>query len=203
VDSPLLLVVTDGETHVERLGTPAVLARLVEDGLLPPLRAVFVDAQPERSHQLGLPGGQARWIAEDLVPGLQERGLASADPRRVVVTGSSFGGLTALFALARAPHAIGTVSAQSVSLWRFPRGALVEPLAAALRAAPRTPRIRLHGGRYEGTMAPRAAELVEAVAARTGVRIPLRLHSGGHDWAWWHPALLEDLLDAFGPGARD
>jgi enterochelin esterase family protein len=122
----------------------------------------------------------------------------SHDPRRTVVTGASFGGLTALFALARAPQSIGAASAQSVSLWRYPAGALAQPMADALTAGPLMPRIRLHAGRYEGSMGARARDLAEDLAQRTGHRVPVRMHSGGHDWAWWQPALIEDLIEFLG-----
>jgi enterochelin esterase-like enzyme len=219
-----VLIATDGEAHVDRLDTPGLLAEAVRAGSLPPLLAVFVDAWPERSRDLGVPGGHAAWIAEHLVPRLREEGLrppdggrrvrADPDPRRTIVTGASFGGLTALFALARAPQLIGGAIAQSVSLWRYPRLALAPPLRAALDAAgPGGARVRLHAGRYEGTMNADARELAEAVAGATGsrraaeprdtaeARIPVRLQGGGHDWAWWQPAMIEELTDLLADSA--
>lgn len=198
-----LLVLTDGEQHVDHLGTPALLARGVACGALPPMTAVFLDSGPRRSEVLGVPGGHARWIAEQLLPALRTHGLGTGPERvrvttaavRTVVAGSSFGGLTALFAGARAPLLIGAVIAQSVSLWRYPRGALVPPL---LRAAAQPLRLRLQVGRYEGEMAERSRELHDALAAgaaRCGSSLDLSLttHSGGHDWAWWQPLLLREL----------
>ena len=203
-----LLIVTDGLQHVDQLGTPARLRRGIAAGLLPPLAAVFVESGPDRAEVLGVPGGHARWIAEQLVPRLRQEGLADGigpvtlteEAERTVVTGSSFGGLTALFAVARAPQLIGTAIAQSVSLWRYEEGALVEPLR---RAAARHPlRLRLHAGRYEGTLPARAAALVSALSARPGgsgrLDVDLALHSGGHDWAWWQPALLRELSALLG-----
>ncbi|WP_227487952.1 alpha/beta hydrolase [Brachybacterium subflavum] len=191
-----LLVVTDGEAHLDRLDTPGVLAEAVRAGELPPLCAVFIDAWPERARDLGVPGGQAAWIADTLVPRLRP----TPDPRRTVVTGSSFGGLTSLFALARAPHRIGAVIAQSVSLWRYPHLALAAPLRAALLSeAPGSVRIRLHAGHFEGTMGAAARELADAVSDATGATIPVRLHRGGHDWAWWQPAMVEELAALLAP----
>ncbi|UQN29507.1 alpha/beta hydrolase [Brachybacterium kimchii] len=191
-----LLVVTDGEAHLDRLDTPGVLAEAVRAGELPPLRAVFIDAWPERARDLGVPGGQAAWIADTLVPRLRP----TPDPRRTVVTGSSFGGLTSLFALARAPHRIGAAIAQSVSLWRYPHLALAAPLRAALRStAPGSVRIRLHAGHFEGTMGEAARELADAVSDGTGATIPVRMHRGGHDWAWWQPAMVEELAALLTP----
>lgn len=142
-------MVTDGRQHTELLGTPTLIRRGVAAGLLPPLAAVFIESGPRRDETLGVPGGQAQWIAEHLAPRLRTEGLGSRgraddtstaqvdarlggispvtidpDPARTVVTGSSFGGLTALFVVSRAPGVIGTAIAQWVSLWRYPAGAL-------------------------------------------------------------------------------
>jgi enterochelin esterase family protein len=211
-DEPLpLLVVTDGAQHADRLGTPQRLRRGVASGMLPPLAAVLIDSGERRGEVLGVPGGHARWIAETLVPRLQAEGLrvgaaeasvpVTSDPSRVVVTGSSFGGLTALFALARAPHVVGTAIAQSVSLWRYPAGALAEPLLAAVReagAAGSPLRLRLQAGRFEGTMHADADAMLGTVragadAAGLPLDAELTLHSGGHDWAWWQPEMLRAL----------
>src|SRR5690606_11629305 len=151
-------IVTDGSQHTEGLCTPALLARAVTEGALPPLAAVFVEATAQRGEVLGVPGGHARWIAEQLVPRLRAEGLGDGAQRisvtseaaRTIISGSSFGGLTALVAAARSPEHRGAVIAQSTSLWRYPEGALVEPLARAARAHPL--RLRLHAGRYEGSM---------------------------------------------------
>ena len=199
-----LLVVTDGAEHVEQLGTPERLRRGVEAGVLPPLVAVFVDAGEHRGDVLGVPGGQATWIPEELVPQLRAAGLTAPggrrlavtdDPARTIITGASYGGLTALFTAARAPGTIGVAIAQSVSLWRYPDGALVGPLREAAGRAPL--RLRLHAGRFEGTMAADARALADALDG-SGADVTLDLHSGGHDWAWWQPALLHDLAAGLG-----
>jgi enterochelin esterase-like enzyme len=209
-DEPLpLLILTDGAQHADLLGTPQRLRRGVAAGLLPPLAAVFVDSGTRRGEMLGVPGGHARWIAETLVPRLQAEGLAhpdgpvpiTADPSRVVVAGSSFGGLTALFTAARAPHRVGAAIAQSVSLWRYPEGSLAAPLLAAARraAAEGAPlRLILQAGRFEGAMHDHASALLGTVleaAEREQVPLEARLDlcSGGHDWAWWQPEMLTAL----------
>lgn len=193
-----LLVVTDGLQHVDQLGTPAGLRRGVASGVLPPLAAVFVESGPRREEVLGVPGGHARWIAETLVPRLQEHGLGESrapvvvaeDAASTIITGSSFGALTALFALARAPQRIGAAIAQSTSLWRYAPGSLAGPLGRAGREHPL--RLRLHAGRFEGTMSQQTRELVDALQA-DGIDATSAVHSGGHDWAWWQPTMLHEL----------
>lgn len=194
-DEPLpLLVVLDGEAHTERLATHRVLAAAVAAGRLPPLAAVFVDSGDRRADVLGVPWGHARWISSRLVPRLRRLGLdgrrLTADPGRTVVTGSSFGGLTALFAVARAPDVVGTALAQSTSLWRYPERALLGPLAAAdLR---HRLRLRLQSGRYEGALPELADDLAVRLRER-GVDASATVVSGGHDWAWWVPQAVEGI----------
>lgn len=194
-----LLVITDGRAHVEQLGTHCVLQAAVAAGELPPLAVLFVDSGPDRAGDLGVPGGQARWIGEALVPALREEGLRgprlTSDAHRTLVAGSSFGGLTALFAVARAPGTIGAAIVQSPSLWRYRERALVEPLLDADRRHPL--RLRLQAGTEEG-LVPAAAALA-ADLGEGGVDADFAPRSGGHDWAWWVPGIVEAAADLLGP----
>jgi enterochelin esterase family protein len=206
---PLPLVVFfDGQAHADHLGTPGALARLIRDGALPPLAAVFVSVgREERASQLGVPGGQARWVAETLLPRLRREGLVetdaapvavTADPARTVVTGSSFGGLSTLFSLIRAPQEIGVGIAQSVSLWRYRPGSFTGPLLDAVCGAAayrRGTRIRLQSGLFEGGTAAR--ELADQLE-RAGGDARFRVVPGGHDWAWWQVEVLRELADVLG-----
>jgi enterochelin esterase family protein len=204
-----LLIVVDGEQHADQLGTPELVRRGISAGALPPLATVYVTSGPDRPDVLGVPDGHARWIAETLVPRLRSEGLhtsgegpsqgaavtVTSEPARTVLTGSSFGGLTTLFGVARAPEQIGVGIAQSVSLWRYAEGSLVRPLQLAARRAP--VQLRLHAGRYEGTMPEQAGRLVEALRA-DGADATLEVFTGGHDWAWWQPMMLRELADLLG-----
>jgi enterochelin esterase family protein len=199
-----LVVLTDAQAHLDVLDTPGLLATATREGRLPPVIAVFIDAWPNRAEQLGVPGGQAAWIVEKLLPTLHRQGLTDPttgeywridpDPRRTILTGASFGGLTALFAFAEAPELCSSVSAQSVSLWRYQTGAFTEFLAAAAsRVGVHNARVRLHAGRYEGDMASDAAVLTRALHDVANWTVLLVIHEGGHDWAWWQQAMLDDV----------
>lgn len=199
-----LLIVFDGEAHAGPQDTPAELQRAVTAGLLPEMALVLVDAGPRRAEVLGVPDGRARWVARELAPRLREEGLDCGDGHRqqvgrIVVTGSSFGGLSALFALAQAPTLITDAVAQSPSLWRYGALALRDPLVHAARD--HGVRIRVHAGRYEGDMVARAERLVDAVrAAAPNAAMTMRAVSGGHDWAWWQPELIRELGTLLAPG---
>lgn len=194
-DSLPLLVVTDGRAHVEELGTHRVLQAAVDRGVLPPVAAIFLDSGPDRATDLGVPGGQARWIGEELVPALRREGVdgrrITTDPDRTVVCGSSFGGLTALFAAARTPDVVAAGVVQSPSFWRSPEGAFLPPLLAADRRHPL--HLRLQAGTEEGLVP--ATEAVTVALVEGGVDATFAPRSGGHDWAWWVPGLVEGAAD--------
>lgn len=200
-----LLVLTDAAFHLGPddgpggLGTLARLRAGVTAGLLPPLACVLLGSAGRRDEELGVPGGHAPLIAERLLPHLDAHGLPrpdgtvariDPDPARTVVAGSSYGGLTALFSLARAPQRIGAAIAQSPSLWRFPAGSLVGPLAAAASGGPA--RLRLQAGSVEGDAGGGVTALAAELTAG-GVDAQARVMPGGHDWAWWVPEMLHEL----------
>ncbi len=190
-----LVVFFDGEAHVERLGTPRLIEQARIAGVLPDLALAFVDAGADRAESLGVPAGQARWVARRLVPRLHSDGVLGPIGRLdTTVTGSSFAGLSAIFAPAAGNGAISGVVAQSVSLWRYPAGDLTAALKAAL---PQRIRLRLHAGRYEGDGPERSAALATALdgEGRDGeVRdVRCRVVTGGHDWTWWVPEAIEEL----------
>lgn len=189
-DAPLV-VFFDGEAHVDRLGTPAVISAAQSAGIMPDVAVAFVDAGPDRADVLGLPGGQSEWVATRLVPRLHGEGVLGGIRRdRTTVVGSSFGGLSALFALAHGRGTIHAAVAQSTSFWRFDAQALQDALTDEYRHS--DVRVRLHAGRYEG----RGSELSTALARRLsgiGVDASARTVTGGHDWTWWIPEAVEEI----------
>lgn len=137
-----------------------------------------------------MPDGQAQWFGEELVPALRREGVhgpVTDDPSRTVVVGSRFGALSALFAVARRPEAIGSAIAQSPSLWRYDEGALVQPLVDADRAPLR---LRLQAGTEEG-LVPGARDLTATLVAQ-GVDAAFAPRTGGHDWTWWLPGIVDE-----------
>lgn len=185
-----LVVFFDGEAHVDRLATPAVLDAARREGAVPGVALAFVDAGPRRAESLGVPGEQAEWVARALVPRLHDEGvLGPVSRERTVVVGSSFGGLSALFALMQARGAIAAAIAQSVSFWRYDARRLGETVA---KAYPEGARLRLHAGRYEGDGPERGAALA-ARLAEAGHDAGMRVVTGGHDWTWWVPEAIEEL----------
>lgn len=121
---------------------------------------------------------------------------------RVVVTGQSYGGLAAAALAVTRPDLVGGAVAQSGSFWfragQEPSGPRELTEAGDLirwlrkRSTNRSSRIAVQVGSEEGDMVTQARWFTEA-ARGTGHRVHHREHRGGHDYAWWFPALDEGL----------
>lgn len=187
-----LAIVFDGQVWAQALPLAGSLDAAIGAGALPPMRAVLVDSGdvPTRWEELGVPGGATAFVLDDLMPALRLRVGISDDPAQVVAAGASFGGLAALWLVALGGGQVGAVVAQSPSLWRF-------DLTAPLLAAPPA-QVELQVGTLEPEMLGACREL-RSELARHGRDTRLTVVTGGHDWAWWHPAMIDGLARALRP----
>ncbi len=200
-----LLVLLDGEMWAHRLPVAPLLDDLHRRGLVPPTATVLVDATTPDRRAADLAGGDGYLdlLADDLLPrvvapALAGRGLRlTADPRRTVVAGQSFGGLAAFRAAARRPGRFGVAVSQSGSFWWPDRDAPDRrAVPALLRAAP-PPGVRtvLQYGRFEGVLTD-ANRQVATLLRERGADVHVTEVPGGHDWAWWSRHLRAALLTA-------
>lgn len=127
---------------------------------------------------------------------------ASLAADRLVVAGQSYGGLAAAALAVTRPDLVRSAVAQSGSFWfradeePASRSELRDPgdLTQWLRrrSTNRSSRIVVQVGTEEGDMVEQARWFTEA-ARGTGHRVRHREHRGGHDYAWWFPALDDGL----------
>ncbi len=138
------------------------------------------------------------WVARALLPELRLGARLDPDPRRVVVGGSSMGGLAALFAHVRSPDVFGGALAMSPSLWVAARAIL--PWMAQRPLAPWS-RIYLDGGRREGggALVRELGLLAEALRQRHGQYVLFRDDpKGTHREADWRRRLPPALRFFYG-----
>jgi enterochelin esterase family protein len=136
-----LVVLFDGETYVSDIPTPAILDELIAAKKIPPVVAVLVDTSQNRIGDLANHQAFADALARDLIPWARGKWRITNDPRRVVVGGSSAGGLAAAYVAYRHPEVFGNVLSQSGAYWRGNEGAS-EPgewLTAQFRASAKLP----------------------------------------------------------------
>lgn len=189
-----LLILFDGQAWNEALGLPAILDAAIAGGVIPPLHVAMVDSvdMQVRWDELGVPGGQVDFVLGELVDFIRSHYAVNPAHSATIVSGQSFGGLAAVWALALGGDKIGHAIAQSPSLWRF-------DTAALLREQPDWLSLHLQAGRFEGHMLADAEVLLHDLTTTGDSRIvTLEPIEGGHDWAWWRAGLLSQLAELLG-----
>lgn len=188
-----LVVLFDGIDYLAAIPTPIILDNLIAQELLPPTIAIFIDPV-DRHRELMLDRAFLDVVAQELVPFVQRRYHASADPRANVVGGFSAGGLAAVWSAHLHPDVFGKVLAQSDARFPLPSGLDVYEFVAReiANAPPRETRFHLE----EGHVLPLATpfrHLLPVLAAK-GNRVTVQTFIGGHDTSSWRARLGHALV---------
>lgn len=185
-DTPLLLL-HDGQVWAKYLNLKASLDAAITAGVVPALYVAMIDSLDghTRSVELSGPTGSVDFVANDLLPVLRQRLPIRHDAAGTIVSGASYGGLAALWQVARYPHLVGVALAQSPSLWRYD---LYQPLRDVLDRVV----VRLQAGIYEAEIHEPTKKLFTELLAG-GADVEFQSITGGHDWAWWNPWLIHGL----------
>ncbi|MFT4188887.1 MAG: DUF3327 domain-containing protein [Aeromicrobium sp.] len=179
------LVVFDGESWRDVL--PTSLDNLLADGLVPPTRALLVEAGERRTEDVAGRVVDA-WAADELLPWARQRW---GDPGRVVVAGQSLGGVAALRTALRRPGLVDAVVASSASLWLTEDEPWDVPAVRGLT-------VRLQVGRHEWVLTAPHRALADRLAA-LGADVDLAEYDGGHDMSWWRGSLPDALATLTSP----
>jgi enterochelin esterase-like enzyme len=196
---PALLVLLDGRDWTEALPILPTLDNLVDEGLLPPLVAVLPDSVDfgTRARELPCHEGFLQFLTDELLPWARERTGATADPRRTVIAGKSYGGLASVYAGLRRPDVFGNVIAQSGSFWWSPPDEETEWLLRQVDHSLPS-RFCLDVGLQEGDwMIPQTRRLTGALERYAG-EVLYREYNGGHDLNCWLSELPAELRWVFG-----
>jgi enterochelin esterase family protein len=195
-----LLVLFDGESANS---APAVLDNLVSRGAIPPTVAVMVHRQNTRVRDLACSSPFADFLATELVPWACDRYRASADPRRIIVSGLSLGGLMAGYCGLQHPEVFGNVLSQSGSFWYDPGWPDVADshatdggwLLRQFATRERLPlRFYMEIGWFEGPSILAYNRGLRAVLEAKGYRLTYTEFHGGHDTLTWRGSLADGLI---------
>ncbi|WP_043535272.1 enterochelin esterase domain-containing protein [Salinispora tropica] len=189
-----LVVVLDGEVWHASGYAAASADRLAESGTIRAPYLALVETggtSPRRMADLSIDGAMSEEVVTTLLPWLRDRVPVSADPRDVVLTGESLGGLTALKTAFDHPESVGAALSQSASLWQ------ADLLDRAATAGP--VRLFLTVGVFEPTLLEPHRRLREALAERPPT-MAYREFQGGHDMAWWRGLWEDGITDLLGGG---
>ncbi len=207
VESYPLVVLLDGYIYAHVIPTPTILDNLIATGRLPPVVALMVNPPDldTRLSELACSQPFVDFLARELVPWARQEYHVTPDPARVVVGGSSLGGLTAAFAGLRYPDVFGNVLAQSGSFWWRPQGDS-EPrwLDRQFEANPRVSlRFYLDVGCLESEGQRHANESMRDLLRAKGCLVQYAEFSGGHTFLCWQGTLPDGLHALLGANTAE
>jgi len=188
-----LVVLFDGIDYLAAIPTPIILDNLIAQELLPPTIAIFIDPV-DRHRELMLDRAFVDVVAQEIVPFVQRRYHASADPRANVVGGFSAGGVAAVWSAHLHPDVFGNVLAQSDARFPLPNGLDVyESMAREIaNAPPRETRFHLEEGHIRPLATP-FRHLLPVLTAK-GNRVTVQTFIGGHHTSSWRVRLGDALV---------
>ncbi len=202
-----LLVVHDGPDYLVFSSLKTVLDNLIHRLEIPPM-IVALTASNDRLHEYADDERHGRFIAEELVPAMEQRYPLVGRPDARCLMGASFGAVASLSTAWRHPGVFGRLLLQSGS-FAFtdigssnPRGPLFEPVVRfmnAFREAPGKPaeKLFISCGTYESliyenrSLVPRLQE--------AGMTVRYVEARDGHNWENWRDRLRAGLSWLF-PG---
>jgi enterochelin esterase family protein len=182
----------NGEAHLVSAHAAAVQDALSAAGETIPAVLVFVERPSHHDEDDAAADSYLHFLADELVPWVEERYAVSPDPRDRVVVGAAVAGALALYAALERPEVFAGVAAQSpapILLIDAVAARLAE--GAALGLTP--PRCYVDVGRYD---APAVVEHAHALCnALLGGGAPLSYQDfpGDHSFVGWR-STMPDLL---------
>ena len=202
-----LLVVHDGEEFVRFAGLKHALDNLIHRLEIPPL-VVALTQSPDRLREYADDERHARFLVEELVPGLEEKYPLVGTPSARALMGASFGAVASLSAAWRHPGYFHSLLLQSGSFAftdignEHDRGPLFDPVVKfvnAFRENPGKPvdKVYVSCGTYESLIYYNRSMV--PLLERTGMEVRYNEARDGHNWENWRDRLREGLSWLF-PG---
>lgn len=214
-----LIIAFDGNDYRDTMPLPAVLDSLLAAKRAPAFVAALVDdsSSAVRIEDLGNAARMPQFLGRQLIPFIRQGWHVTRDPHRVIVTGSSAGGLGAAYVAFMRPDLFGNVWSQSGAFWRGAESSNAAPyewLTSQVRASPKKDiRFVLDVGEGEdhptlGGSGPNfrdaSRRFRDALKAKGYDVTYTEVPGGNHAPRWWRERLGEGIvmLSARWPGVR-
>ncbi len=196
-----LLVAFDGDRNV--LWIPKILDFLIAQKKIPPMLAIMTDESVPSVRRNELPCNPqfADFLARELVPWSRTNYHTTMQPQRILVAGSSYGGLASVFAGLNHPDVFGNVISLSGSFWWKPEGDTEgEWLRKRILASPKLPlRFYLAVGLMEGyPMQIESNRHMAEMLTSKGYALHYSEYEGGHSFLNWSEGMANALQYSFG-----
>jgi enterochelin esterase family protein len=208
-----LLIVFDESAYLTLVPTPVILDNLFAEKKIPPMVAVLIANPNQATRTRELPPNPkfADFLNNELVPWIRQNYNVATDPSKVVVAGSSFGGIASVYAGLRHPETFGNILCQSGSFWWIaPKPEpYAEPnyLAKEFVKSPKLPlRFYMDAGLFEGDLTGSGISILDPsrhmrdVLLAKGYEVHYQENVGGHDYLSWRGSLADGLLALVGLG---
>jgi enterochelin esterase family protein len=200
------LVVFDGGDYLRYAGMKTVLDNLIHRYEIPPL-VVALTQSPDRQAEYAANPATAAFVAQDLLPFLEQRFPLRGRARDRGLAGASLGAVAAFLTASLYPDLFGRLLLQSGSfaftdIGAHLRGGLFEPVVAlvnSFRADPRpvSERVFVSCGVYESLIYENRS--LVPLLQRAGMTVRYAEARDGHNWENWRDRLREGLSWLF-PG---
>jgi len=191
-----LLVVHDGVDYLRYAALKTILDNLIHALEIPPMLIALIQS-PDRLKEYAGDDRHARFLAEELVPGLSAELPLIDDPAARGLRGASFGGVACLHAAWRYPEHYGQLLLQSGSfafsdLGRHQRGPVFDPVVRFMNAFKEepgvpAPRIYMSCGIYESLIYENRSLLPRLQAQ--GIDVRYEEARDAHNWENWRDRL--------------
>ena len=202
-----LLVVHDGEEFLHFAALKNVLDNMIHRLEIPPM-IVALTQSPDRLNEYPDNEAHAKFLVEELVPGLEDLYPLVGTPDTRALMGSSFGAIASLSAAWRNPGFFSTLILHSGSFaftdigFEHEKGPLFDPVVTfmnAFRANPGKPvdRVYVSCGIYEPMIYYNRSMV--PLLEQTGMEVRYTEARDGHNWENWRDRLREALSWSF-PG---
>jgi enterochelin esterase-like enzyme len=194
-----LVILFDGDMYNGAIPTPTILDNLISDKRIPPVVAILID-NPQRDIELPCNDEFVKFLTDELLPTIRHEYRITDDPSKIVVGGSSYGGLAATYAEFKRPDIFGNVLSQSGSFWWKPSEDYEGYwLVKQFEVEPTQPlNFYLDVGVYEIEKMTQSNKAMFNVLRDKGYRVHYDEFSGGHDYLCWRGTLANGLITILG-----
>jgi len=197
-----LLVLLDGRTYAQIIPTATILDNLIAAEAIPPCIAILVDTSVNRLRDLQCSPPFTQFLTHELIPWIWQHYNVHHDPKRVILGGSSAGGLAAAYTGLHHPELFGNILTQSGAFWWAPEAdEEAEWLTRQYAAIPfRSLRFSMTVGRLETFLPTEGPNLLIAnrhlrtVLQAKSYAVDYQEYSGGHDEVCWQGTLADSLI---------
>lgn len=209
-----LIIVLDGQTWTQSIPIMSALDSCTQQKLLPPAVYLMIDVMSMTQRSIDLPCNSTFWksVIEEFIPIISEKYDITSERNNTVVTGQSYGGLSAVFALLNWPEKFGKAVSQSGSFWwpndslihnshqpdilqQLPESLYLDQYIDALSTTYQH-KIYMDVGKREGMMVPLAEHIFHKLNENNH-QLFIQLYDGGHDSLMWREGLIKGLIWLF------